>query len=92
MNPARMGSGAIHQPPPSDQPQAGTPSSARSAAPTLGRARPADPKHSAKTGSLHEIHATGGEVCQLCDLLGLIVSGATRHLATIEPPDRCQPP
>jgi hypothetical protein len=36
---------------------------------------------------LHEAHASGGDICRICDLFGLSVSAAERHAATLEHPD-----
>ncbi len=41
----------------------------------------------AKTASLHEIHATGGDVRRIYDLFGLSVEGGTRYMKTLEHPD-----
>ena len=38
-----------------------------------------------------EIHATGGDIRRICDLLGLSVQGAIRHLKAVEHPDLTTP-
>jgi len=41
---------------------------------------------------LDEAHATGGDIRRLMDLFGLSVEGAQRYIATVNPPERIDPP